>query len=238
MVPPRRPGLVTAAGVILIVIGSLGMLLVLGFALIIVLLLTVASNLDAGASAPRGSQAADPAAALGVLVVIGVVWTVWTVAHLVAGIGILNRRGWSRVLGIVLASIGELLTLLVIGLLVVFAIVAPDAIVNDANRSFSSGTSAEATAQFARFGLLVDLVFLIPFAVGYGLTAFALLRRAAWFDLPLVPAVVGTRQFVSAGPPPAWAPGAPPVWPGAPPPWPGAPPPWPGPAATPGTGAG
>ena len=106
MTPPQipgRPGVVTAAGVVMIVIGALIGL----FGLIAAL---VGSQ---WASFIRNPQVVDqigvlPDSAGRVLALGGLILISIGVLELVSGIYVLMARGWARILGIVLASIGSL----------------------------------------------------------------------------------------------------------------------------------
>jgi hypothetical protein len=201
--PLRRPASLTAAGVIFVVMGSLG--LVIAVTLLIVVAAAVMAQVGA-----LGSRA-TPSDATGTIVsiVIAIVWLSWTIAHFAAGIGILNRAGWSRTLGVIIASIGALLTLLLIGLIVVLAIVAPQ-LLNDP--ALSRGAEARVTEDMVRLGFLVYLVFLAPFAGAYCFAGFALLRRGGWFELAAT--TFAPHPFPGA---PGWPPPAPPGWSGPPP---------------------
>jgi len=100
---PGRPGVVTAASVVMIVIGALVSL----FGLIAAL---VGSQWQ---SFIRNPQVVDqigvlPDSAGRILVLGGLILVTIGVLELVSGIYVLMARGWARILGLVLASIGSL----------------------------------------------------------------------------------------------------------------------------------
>jgi len=93
-------GVVVAAGVILLVIGSLaGILTFLGF-----LAWALLGEITAAERAGYSEEQLQAALGLGqTLFVLANVGLAIAVAHLLAGIGVLRRRGWARVLGALLS---------------------------------------------------------------------------------------------------------------------------------------
>lgn len=105
--PPARPGLVTTAAIVLIVLGVLT-------AIVGVFALLAASLFSSGMDIPGMEQFGEGAAGAvgGALVVIGAVIIVFGVLQVVSGINLFSARSWARILGIVLAVIGGLFGLL------------------------------------------------------------------------------------------------------------------------------
>ena len=108
--PPARsprPGTVTAASIILIVIGSLvsllGLLVVLGGALIG----TVGEKPDLGVDLPCVTGAVG-----GIVAAIGLIVVLFGVLELMSGIFALLGRSWARILALVIAGLGALFALL------------------------------------------------------------------------------------------------------------------------------
>ncbi len=110
----KRTGLAMAAGILLLIGGIGGILLGL---LIAVLGGTVISNLNFDQYGPFPElRGADPGAvAGGVVVFFGVIVAAYSVAYLLAGIGVLRTSNWARVLGIVVGIISGLIWLSGVG---------------------------------------------------------------------------------------------------------------------------
>lgn len=107
--PPARPGLVTTAAIVLIVLGVLTAIAGL-FALL------AASLFSSGMEIPGMEQFGEGAAGAvgGILIVIGVVIIAFGVLQVLSGINLFSARSWARILGIVLAVIGGLFGLLAV----------------------------------------------------------------------------------------------------------------------------
>ncbi len=105
----QRPGAVTIAAIILIVLGVLT-------AIVGVFALLAASLFSSGMNIPGMEQFGEGAAgAIGsVLIVIGAVIIVFGVLQVVSGINLFSARSWARILGIVLAVMGGLFGLLAV----------------------------------------------------------------------------------------------------------------------------
>ena len=106
----KRTTLAMAAGILLLLGGIGGILLGL---LIAVVGGTVISNLNFDQFGPFPElKGADPGAvAGGVVVIFGVIILTYSVAYLLAGIGVLRTSNWGRVLGIVVGIISGLIWL-------------------------------------------------------------------------------------------------------------------------------
>ena len=158
-----RRGWLTAAAVIFLTVGSVTGLLTL---------LTIAVGLAAGSAlregvvvqsefeAMLGAESGDaPGRMVGAVVLaIGVIGGLWTVSHVVAGIGILRRREWARLLGTVLAVLGAALALLTL----VTALVA-------------------VRQDTAVAGLVTTMLLIVPFVLGYALALTVLVRSGGSF---------------------------------------------------------
>ena len=179
---PGRPGSLTAAAVILIVLGSLVLLIAVPF-------LVGGLVWDSIVSDPSFRQEleveSDPAVddvigQVGPLIVIfGVVLLLSGAAHVASGIGTLMRRGWARMVGLLLATIGEVLALIVIGVGVVI-LLTPASQPRDPScpESYTFDQCQSLTAS----GAIVQIVFFTGVAATYGFVAYALIRRGRWFD--------------------------------------------------------
>jgi hypothetical protein len=105
--PAARPGLVTAAAIVLLVLGVLTAIFGL-FALL------AASIFTSGMEIPGMEQFGENAAGAigGLIAIIGGVVVVFGVLQVLSGINIFSARSWARILGIVLTVIGALFGLL------------------------------------------------------------------------------------------------------------------------------
>ena len=105
--PAVRPGITTAAAIVLIVLGVLTAILGL-FALL------AASIFASGMEIPGIEQLGDNAAGAigGVIAIFGGVFIVFGILQVVSGINVFSAKGWARILGIVLAVISALFGLL------------------------------------------------------------------------------------------------------------------------------
>ncbi|MFI5262696.1 MAG: hypothetical protein ACHQZR_09110 [Candidatus Limnocylindrales bacterium] len=106
---PEASVTVALAGVLLLILGmlvSLG-----GLALLVLGAFARTAIDDAIRNGNLSSYSADIISFVeGVIVVFGVVVLLYGLGELVAGIGVLRKRGWGRVLGIVLAAVAGLFT--------------------------------------------------------------------------------------------------------------------------------
>src|SRR5207249_6635810 len=106
----KRTGLAMAAGILLLIGGIGGILLGL---LIAVVGGTVISNLNFDQFGPFPElRGADPdAVAGGIVVFVGAIIAAYSIAYVLAGIGVLRTSNWARVLGIVVGVISGLIWL-------------------------------------------------------------------------------------------------------------------------------
>jgi hypothetical protein len=113
MAPPAAPivqstsGAVVAAGVILLVIATL-VAIVAAFAIFAGAMMDQMQGLMAQSGLTEEERRAALAVGRTFVIVFGGVALVIALAHLVSGIGVLRRRGWARIVGLVLGVIGVL----------------------------------------------------------------------------------------------------------------------------------
>ena len=105
----ERPGRVTAAGIILIVLGVLTSLLGIFFMLAIGALMGAAGDVSTEIEMPAGLDAAGALAGIGLA--FGAIILAFGILQLLSGINVMPGKGWARVLGIVIAALGALLGL-------------------------------------------------------------------------------------------------------------------------------
>ena len=175
---PGVPGSVTAAAVILFVMAALIGLLAA------VLLLT--SSMMSGFPGdwmlgPGFESVSDPTsdafmdATAGFLIVFAVIMLGVAVGHVLAGIGVLRRRGWARIVGLVLSALALLLLLLgIAGSLIALAEPIPYGVV-------PPGFTEESMRQDAIFGAIFGLVTSGAFLLGYLYVVIVLARRGDVF---------------------------------------------------------
>ena len=205
---PPRPGWVTAAGIILIVIGTIAGLVSLLF--VVAGFATAALLETSGAGPGTGGRITDgeAGAVMAVFVVFGIAGGLWTASHVAAGIGVLKRRGWARVLGMVVSVLGSLFGLLMIALMV-FALTVGSTALSDpelleelendpayAELYGPDGVYAD-PQQALVLGVIVIVALFVPFIVAYVVALFALMRNGAFFSWR--PAVRDGRPPASGG---------------------------------------
>ena len=109
---PPRPGMVTAAGVVMIIFGALLSLLGV-FALIGGAFISGSgSSLD---SQFPGMGGVTAGAVGGVIIVFALIFLALGILDILAGANVFGGRGWARITGIVLAAIFAVISLLGIG---------------------------------------------------------------------------------------------------------------------------
>ncbi|HEV3484936.1 MAG TPA: hypothetical protein VG106_05990 [Vicinamibacterales bacterium] len=182
---PRRSGWITTSAVILLAIGAITGLFSLVFVLLGVVLGSAMSDLMT-LSVESGIDAPDQAAVetmsgfmTGFFIAFAIIGLVWAVAHVAAGVGILGGRGWARITGMVLAIIGILFSAL--GLLGIIASVGmTEAMLDDP--AFRDLYGPGLTPESMSGALIVNVLFIAPFLIGYVITLVALIRNGAFFD--------------------------------------------------------
>jgi hypothetical protein len=168
-------GAVVGAGVILLVISALVGIFSL-FALFAAAIMGEMSGLyrDSGLT----DEQVRMAAALGRVDILGVggIGLALAVAHLVAGIGVLRRRGWARILGLVLSVLGVVVWgLALVGSVVVAVQPIP------AGYLENSGLTIEEYRSFTRIGTVVGLVITTVALAAYLFILVVLARRGREF---------------------------------------------------------
>lgn len=107
MVRPHTPGVVIACGVMLLVLAVLALLWTVLFFVYGALITSITSAVQSDPQAFGSVQFGSMAEAIRpVLYAVAFVIFVIAIAHLAAGIGVLGRRGWARITGLVLAVLG------------------------------------------------------------------------------------------------------------------------------------
>jgi hypothetical protein len=169
-------GGVVAAGVILLVIATLlgifGILAILGGALI-----GQISNLSGQTGLTQEQANALMTVGRTLIVVFGGVALAMGLAHLLSGIGVLRRRGWARILGLVMGVLGVLLWLLVLASSVLAATQPiPAGYLQD------SGLTIEEYRQIAGAGWIIGIAFAAIGLAAYTYVVVVLIRRGREFS--------------------------------------------------------
>ena len=184
-----RPGWTTSAAIILIASGS-----VFGFMTLLILLTIPVAVSGAGMSGGLADPSIDPKAAdqvgraiVAMSAVVGMVGIIWTAGHLAAGIGALRRRGWARVLGIVLSALGATLFLLLCALVLSTLAMYSDPAFRETLLSdpeidelYRSGAYGD-PVQAAIIGTVTGAVMVGLLGVTYLCALYGLVRSAAYF---------------------------------------------------------
>jgi len=111
-----------------------------------------------------------------VILAVGGVGLAIAVAHLLSGIGVLRRRGWARILGLVLSVLGVVIW----GLALVGSTVAAVQPI-PAGYLESSGLTIEEYRSFARIATVVGLVITTVALAAYLFILLVLVRRGREF---------------------------------------------------------
>ena len=104
------------------------------------------------------------------VIVFGAVALAFAVAHLLSGIGVLRRRGWARILGLVLSVLGVLVWLLILASAVIAATQPIPA-----GYLENSGLTLEEYRALARTGTIFGIVFT---AIGLSMYSYVLVVLA------------------------------------------------------------
>lgn len=168
-------GGVVAAGVILLVIATLlgifGILAILGGAMI-----GQISNLSGQTGLTEEQANALMTVGRAFIFVLGGVAVAIGLAHLLSGIGVLRRRGWARILGLVMSVLGVLVWLLV---LVSSALAAVQPI--PAGYLEDSGLTVEEYRSIAGAGWIIGIAFAAIGLAAYTYVLVVLIRRGREF---------------------------------------------------------
>lgn len=174
-VPAGASGALVGAGVILLVIATL-----LGIFAIFAIFagLIMGQMPEFYGNTGLTAEEADAVMNFGRTFVIafGGVALAFAVAHLMSGIGVLRRRGWARILGLVLSVLGVLIWLLI---LASFAIAATQPI--PAGYLQNSGLTLEEYRAFTRTGTIFGIVFTAIGLSAYTYVLVVLARRGREF---------------------------------------------------------
>jgi tellurite resistance protein TehA-like permease len=111
-----------------------------------------------------------------VILAFGGIGLALALAHLLSGIGVLRRRGWARILGLVLSVLGVVIW----GVALVGSIVAAVQPI-PAGYLESSGLTIEEYRSFARIGSVVGLVITTVALAAYLFILVVLARRGREF---------------------------------------------------------
>jgi hypothetical protein len=187
-VPPRAavPGSVTAAAVILFVgaalTGLFGIILLV-FGGLFSSMGDFFETIPTSEPIPEGSIGAMMDMALILFIAISVILLIVAVAQLVAGIGLLRRRGWARILGMVLSVLA--LLLFAIGLVAsVLQLLNPSvAVMLEPMPGFEGfpQPTEEVLIASAIQGAILGLILNALFAGAYAFVLFVLIRRGEVF---------------------------------------------------------
>ena len=175
--PGGASGAVVAAGVILLVIATLlglfGILAIFGGAV-----MGQITNLSDFSSPDFTEEDATAAMALGrvFVFVFGGVALAIGLAHLLSGIGVLRRRGWARILGLVMSILGVLLWLLV---LVSTALAATQPI--PGGYFEDSGLTIQEYRSITAAGWMIGMALAAVGLAAYGFVLGVLIRRGREF---------------------------------------------------------
>ena len=168
-------GVVVATGVILLVISALVGIFSL-FALFAGAIMGEMSGLyrDSGLTEEQIRMALGVGRAF--VFAMGGIGLALAVAHLVSGIGVLKRRGWARIVGLVLSVLGVVIW----GLALVGSVVAAVQPI-PAGYVESSGLTLEEYRSFARIGTVVGLAVTSVALAAYLFILVVLARRGREF---------------------------------------------------------
>lgn len=175
--PGGASGVVVAAGVILLVfatlLGLFGILAIFGGAI-----MGQITNLSDFSSPDFTEEEARVAMTLGrtFIFVFGGVALAMGLAHLLSGIGVLRRRGWARILGLVMSVLGVLLWLLV---LASTALAATQPI--PAGYLEDSGLTVEQYRSITATGWIIGMALAAVGLAAYGFVLGVLIRRGRDF---------------------------------------------------------
>jgi hypothetical protein len=177
--PPRSDGasgLVVGAGVILLVIAALlglvGVLALLGGA--ILGQLSTISGPDSGLTQDQIDTLSSVGRAF--ILVFGGIAVAIGLAHLLSGIGVLRRRSWARILGLVMSVLGVLLWLLIL-----VSTVAASGQAIPAGYLENRGLTPEEYQALARTGWIVGVSVSGIALAAYGFVLVVLIRQGREF---------------------------------------------------------
>lgn len=140
-----------------------------------------------------GMETVNPEAVAGMMsaffVVIAVISLAWAAGHVAGGVGVLAGRGWARITGIVLSVMGLLFSLLLVAL-TLQSFVVTEEMMQDPQFRDLYGPGYDVGAS-----LLLSMLFILPWLIGYVVVLVVLIRNGAFFNRP--PAVVSEPLTVT-----------------------------------------
>jgi hypothetical protein len=130
-------------------------------------------------------ETVSPEAATGMMtaffIIIAVISLAWAAGHVAAGVGVLAGRGWARITGIVLSVMGLLYSLLLVALtLGSFGMTAE--IMQDPELRDLYGPGY--TPDMMGTSILLSMLFILPWLIGYVVVLVVLIRNGAFFNRP------------------------------------------------------
>jgi len=172
-VRPSLPGSATAAAIILFVFAVLA-----GLASVVMLLSGAIYDQIPNTGTGLSEDQFRSAMAMGRVIVMffGIAGLLVAAAHVLSGIGIIRRAGWGRILGIVIASLGVLLTALIL-LVVVIGLTQPTSPATLA----ASGMTEEQYRAVAALGFVIVMVMMGGALLCYLFVLVALIRTGSAF---------------------------------------------------------
>ena len=168
-------GAVVGAGVILLVIATLLAIFAI-FAVFIGLIMGEMPNFSGDTGLTPEETEAFMNFGRTFVIVFGAVAVAFAVAHLVSGLGVLRRRGWARIVGLVLSVLGVLVWLLILASV---AIAATQPI--PAGYLENSGLTLEEYRSVERVGTIFGIVFAAIGLSAYTFVLVVLARRGSEF---------------------------------------------------------
>jgi len=168
-------GAVVGAGVILLVIATLLAIFAI-FAVFIGLIMGEMPNFTGDTGLTPEETEAFMNFGRTLFIVFGAVAVAFAVAHLVSGLGVLRRRGWARIVGLVLSVLGMLVWLLILASV---AIAATQPI--PAGYLENSGLTLEEYRSVERVGTIFGIVFAAIGLSAYTFVLVVLARRGSEF---------------------------------------------------------
>lgn len=173
-----RSGWVTTSAIILFVVAGVSALIAITL-LVLGLLIGPAFTEIVGVGTPGDDfTAAMGGIITGAMIAIGVVAVLWAGAHTAAGVGILTGREWGRIVGIVLAVIGLLVSLLFLA--GTFGTIS-DVEAVMADPAFADAYAGMTADQVVFESLLFGLLSTVPFIAGYLIVLVTMIRSGSFF---------------------------------------------------------
>lgn len=175
MPKPPLPGMLLAAGIVLLVAGTLAG--ILGAIFLFTGLVYDQLPNTPGSGMTDAEFRATMGAAKILVIVLGIGGLVVAGAHMAAGVGIIRRADWARIVGMVVAVLAILVSLLFLLLIVVAGTQPPG--------SLSGAGLTEVELEQLRAAAGIGLVFAVGLfgtaLLAYGFVLVALIRRGSAF---------------------------------------------------------